>query len=124
MREGRFFGYSVRQITRAIGGTIPEATLRRWATDAENITAAILIDISEQDAITYARVYAAAAGLTIHKGTSQTLAEQLLRHSPLPTTGYLTLTGTHIRHHPNSSDLTRHLERTREPTTVIPLPRT
>lgn len=123
MREGRFFGYSVRQISRAIGGTIPEATLRRWATDAEDITAAILIDVSERDALIYARVYAAAAGLVIHKGTSRALAEQLLRHTPLPKIGYLTLTGTRIQHHPNSNELAAHLERARETTTVIPLPR-
>jgi len=123
MRHGRWFGYSIRGVARAIGGTTPEATLRRWATDAEPITTAILADITETDALTFARVYAAAAGLDMHKGTARALAENLLRHTPLPATGYLTLTGTHLRHHPTSADLTTHLERTREPTTVIPLPR-
>lgn len=122
MREGRWFGYSVRAIHRAIAGAASEATLRRWATDAEDITTAVLVDIDERDALTFAHVFAASAGTEMHRGTVRHLTEQLLRLTPLPVEhGWITLTGTTVHYHATSDALINYLTRVRVATTVIPI---
>jgi hypothetical protein len=84
MNIGNWFGFSIRGVARAIGGTASEASLRRWGTHINFVLSPPLIPVSERDAIVYARVFAAMSRPPLHSGAVKVLAESLYALPPLP----------------------------------------